>query len=204
MAVFTTLFTARDSELTSFFPGWRKPLASPRKESRKNPLNGNVIGVTTWDPGTAQSEDQAVSLFDSRDRRILAPAVLPDGDSRDYQQSLEENCPVLLRTVPHVAMKGITHFELQELGAIVIGDVVPPARFAECRGDEGCIGALQAQAIPLLAIATDKNLNKFAVAWCERLEEGEVSDVRWALDRLVALARDAQVRDANVFSYTSV
>jgi hypothetical protein len=127
----------------------------------------------------------------------------PDGELKDYQISLEKNCPPLLRTLPHIAMKSISHSELQSLGAALVGDAVPPARFVDCREDEGCIGAIQAQAIPLLANASDQELGDYAAKWQARLQTNDKADWLWVLLRIRALARDAIAREANLFSHTS-
>lgn len=207
MAFYTTLFTATDSELTELFPGWRSPLATPREVKRKNPFTGNEMTVTTWDPGESLVAISLGSIHDARDRPFLPPLVPPDGEFRDYQKWLEENCPPLLRTLPHVATKGISEFELQQLGGALIGDDAPAARFVDCCEGQGTIGALQAAAIPLLAEATDERLNDYAAQWCERLEmngmEGR-DEMLWAIQRVAALARDARQRSATVFSHTKV
>lgn len=163
MAIYTTLFTATDSELTELFPGWRLPLPAPapRQETRKNPFAGQAedITIVTWDPGSPVPRGELPSLYEGIDRPLLPPVLPPDGEFLDYQQWLEDCCPTVLRTLPHVAMKGITHYELQELGAVLVGDNVPPGRFVDCPEDEGFIGAIQAQAIPLLAKASRKQLH---------------------------------------------
>ncbi len=208
MAIYTTLFTATDSELTELFPGWRLPLPAPapRQETRKNPFAGQAedITIVTWDPGSPVPRGELPSLYEGIDRPLLPPVLPPDGEFLDYQQWLEDCCPTVLRTLPHVAMKGITHYELQELGAVLVGDNVPPGRFVDCPEDEGFIGAIQAQAIPLLAKASRKQLQRYSAKWCARLEEGEGDALVWVLLRLRALARDAVTRQANLFSHTRV
>src|SRR6266849_4277584 len=200
MAIYTTLFTATDPEITEFFPEWRHPLPAPRQETRKNPFTTKEVTVTIWDPGPPTSASEIASVYDVRGRSILPPAMPPDGEFKDYQISLERNCPPLLRTLPHIAMKGISHSELQSLGTLLVGDAVPPARFVDCREDEGCIGAIQAHAIPLLANGSEQELRDYSKKWQARLEKHGGEDLHWVLSRVKALAQDAISRQANLFS----
>ena len=39
MAIYTTLFTATDSELTEFFPGWQLPLSTPQTVTGIDPFS---------------------------------------------------------------------------------------------------------------------------------------------------------------------
>ena len=205
MAIYTTLFTATDSELSALFGGWRQPLPAPRQYAHQLKFGPKKeIVVTTWDPGSRTPLAALPSLSDKHGRNILPPIMPPDGQFADYQRWLEEICAPLLRTLPHLAIKGITHFELQELGAVLVGDGVSAARFADCRENEGCVGSIQEGALPLLASATDEELRKFSARWCERLKEGRAEDSHWVLLRLRLLAKDAVSRNANLFSHTAV
>jgi len=203
MALYTTLFTATDTELADLFGGWRSPLPAPRKEVRQIPFGPQrEITVTTWDPEHKMHLDTIPSLFETNGRALLPPVVPFDGMLAAFQHRLEDACPSLLRTLPHAAIKGITHYELQLLGAVLIGDAVPPARFVDCREDEGCIGSIQAGAVPILANASDGQLRDYALVWNQRLEQNNVDNLQWVLLRLRALAHDGVSRQANVFSHT--
>ena len=199
MAIYTTLFTATDAELTEFFPGWQVPLSAPQKVMGINPFNGQELAVSSWCPKSTIPNDEQPTPYVNRGRQILPPALPIDGDWQEYQRWWEENAPPLLRTLPHVALKGITEFELQELGVSLVGDQVPPARFVLCR--DGAIGAIQASAIPLLASASEQQLRDYSAKWHDRLQEGDPGHLQWVLLRIRALAADAVSREANLFSH---
>ncbi len=155
MASFTTLFVASDATLTVLFPGWRAARAAPAKVARKNPFTGDVTKVDDWDPGPPAELPLGFTLFDSRRREVIAPVLPPDDE---YQSLLEDGSPILLRTVPHSAMKGISEVELSALAESMVGRSEPPARFVDCPEGEGFIGALPTRAIVPLATLDDDQM----------------------------------------------
>jgi hypothetical protein len=200
MAIYTTLFVATDAELTDFFPGWRVPRKKPVLEERTNPFTGELVRCVTWDPGRKPDSASGSSLF-SRHRRKTIPPVLPPED--DYQRGLEENAPALLRTFPHVAMKGITGFELLMLAQSLLNEELPPARFVDCREDEGMVEALPAAAAQPLASLADDRLAEVVSGWGAGLYDGgEGGGLLWALLRIRALAKEAVRRKGQVYSHT--
>jgi hypothetical protein len=199
MGWYTTLFTATDSELSMFFPGWRFPLAARTSLAAKNPFTGEDMTVYNWDPGRTNTPEEMPAINDAYQRPFVPPIMPPDGEYQNYQQSMEENAPALLRTLPHVAVKNFSSFELEQLGEVILGKDVPPARFVDCA--DGYIGAMQAEAIPHLASASEQQLREYALKTCEGNEFDRVDGQMWVLQRVRALAQDAVSRNANVFSY---
>ena len=118
----------------SAFPWMASGGAAPAKVARKNPFTGDVINVEDWDPGPPAELPPGLTLFDSRGREAIAP-VLPPVD--EYQSVLEDESPILLRTVPHSAMKGISEVELIALAELMVGRPEPPARLWIARKKRG-------------------------------------------------------------------
>jgi hypothetical protein len=202
MAIYTTLFVASDATLTALFPGWRAARAVPAKVTRKNPFTGDVITVEDWDPGPPAELPLGLTLFDSRGREAIPPVLPPDDE---YQSLLENGSPILLRTVPHSAMKGISEVELSALAEAMVGRSEPPARFVDCPEDEGFIGALPTGAIKPLATLDDDQLEQVATRWQDALQDGgDCEDLEWALRRIRALAAEALGSGGHVFSHVLV
>jgi hypothetical protein len=199
VAVYTTLFTATDSELTERFPGWLMPLATPRVRTAQNPFTGEALNITTWLPDVAIAAVGGPSIRSTTGRPVLVPLVPVE---TEYERILEENCPVFLRTLPHIAMKGITEVELQGLSDILVSEVKPPARFVWCSNDEGPVVSLPSEAVPALAKLAEDEISGVSFRWSEELGGAlSVDGAFYALTRLRVLARDAAERHANVFSH---
>ncbi len=202
MAIYTTLFVASDATLTALFPGWRAARAAQAKVARKNPFTGDVINVEEWDPGPLAELPPGLTLFESRGREAIAPVLPPDDE---YQSLREDGSPILLRTVPHSAMKGISEVELSVLAESMAGRWETPARFVDWPEGEGFIGALPAGAIEPLATLDDDQLEQVATRWQDALDDGsDCEDLERALRRIRALAAEALSSGAHVFSHVLV
>jgi hypothetical protein len=200
MAIYTTLFVATDAELTVLFPGWRAPRKKPVVAERTNPFTGEPVRCLTWDPGRKPESGSGPSLFVRHRQKAVPPVLAPEDD---YQSWLEASAPALLRTLPHSAMKGVTGFDLLMLAQSLLNQELPPARFVDCRQDEGMVETLPAAAVQPLANLAEDRLAEVAAGWGAKLDVGAgAGELLWALLRIRALAKDAVLRKGQVYSHT--
>jgi hypothetical protein len=169
---------------------------------KKNPFTGDVLNVEDWDPGPPADSPPGLTLFAAHGRLAIGPILSPDDE---YQTWLEESSPILLRTLPHSAMKGISKFELSALSELLLGRREPPAVFIDCLDGEGFIGAVPTAAIEPLANLTDGQLRQIAAQWQEALRNGGESEaLEWTMRRVRALAAEAQRSVAHLLSHVLI
>ncbi len=191
MAVYTTFFVATRSELEGALPDWRRPLASPVKRTRINPLTKQLQVYDSWEPEEVRSE------------RIPAAKPRVVEMRGDYQTYLKERLPVALRTLPQLPTKGVLSPHVEQLLAVVAGrpeERLLPALFPPGGSATGkTLDGLPSWGVDALAA-----IGRHAILSIgQRLvaNEGWFSDEGWPADACATLLQGlnslaAQARDA--------
>jgi hypothetical protein len=108
MAIYTTFFLCKPTELPGGFPGWRPPLAEPVRREVRDPFTGELLVVETCVPEWPE---------DAAEEAELSYQVVEIEGS--YEEYLENRLPPFVRGCPHWAAKGLTEIELAPLLAAV-------------------------------------------------------------------------------------
>lgn len=103
MAIYSTFFLCKPSDLIQNFPGWRLPLPAPVRRHVANPFTGQKSTIETREPEWPEEDDVQEQDYQ---------AVAIEGN---YQEYLERRLPLSLQACPHWAAKNLTHVELGPL-----------------------------------------------------------------------------------------
>jgi len=104
MAIYTTFFLCKPSELPGGFPGWRLPLDQPVRREVHNPFTGELLVVDTCEP---EWPEDALGETERTYRVVVIEG--------SYEQYLEDRLPPFVRSCPHWAAKGLMETELAPL-----------------------------------------------------------------------------------------
>ncbi|TWT90186.1 hypothetical protein Mal64_05700 [Pseudobythopirellula maris] len=193
MAVYSTLFTAADTEIVACFPDARRRLATPVTRSGSNPFTGEATEYTTWDPGAPEGT-APTTLAGPQGRPAVDPVEPAD---TDYAKYLEANAPPFVRTFPHVALKSVDPGDIAE----ALGVEDPPEWFFDCPDDEGCVVGLPRQALRRISTMGEDERREFAAEWATQSswlsDPGDCDHVLRLIQRLAHGVGD----DAHLFSH---
>jgi hypothetical protein len=121
VAIYTTFFLCKPSELLAGFPGWKPPLPKPVRRQVKNFFTSETINIETREPDWA--EDEEIELTE---RQYGVVAI-----EESYADYLEGRIPQVVHTNPHWCSKGLTEIELNPIGqALCIEPVLDYALYS--------------------------------------------------------------------------
>jgi hypothetical protein len=160
MAVYTTFFIARPSELQSGFPGWQLPLPSPVQRELKNPFTRQVTVIETREPEWLDT-DEALPIASYVGTAIEGP----------YEDYLEGRLSAFVRSKPHWSTKGLMTGEIGALASAM--GLRPTLEFPlYCRPSIGAaLVCLQSEMVEKLLNINNEDLERISVDWAATMSQ---------------------------------
>jgi hypothetical protein len=203
MAIYSTFFVARATELPGAFPGWKLPLPQPVTRQYFNRFLGEEVTTTSRSPDWDDVDPDSLEM----------PEYQVVAIEEDYATYLENRIPSFVRAQPHWCAKNLTNIEIEALGEAALDAEVSldSAMYAHPALGAGLLQLPDNFVAELKELKSPVAIEKLAAAWAARMstpehthtmsgerieEDWTAEDARRILDPLLKLVQEVSAGQA--------